>query len=86
MSRDDLTFISYSVLTLVGRGGASPHDFVCMVEGGGRIYRSASASHYYAEPKRLERLGYLSSSKEPGRTRERTVYQLTGKGLDALRA
>jgi DNA-binding PadR family transcriptional regulator len=86
LSRDDLTFISYSVLTLVGRGGASPHDFVRMVEGGGRIYRSASPSQYYAEPKRLERLGYLSSSKEPGRTRERTVYQLTDKGRGALRA
>jgi DNA-binding PadR family transcriptional regulator len=86
LSRDDLTFISYSVLTLVGHGGASPHDFVRMVEGGGRIYRSASPSQYYAEPKRLERLGYLTSSKEPGRTRDRTVYHLTEKGRGALRA
>ena len=86
MSRDDLTFISYSVLTLVGRGGASPHDLVRMVEGGGRVYRSAAPSQYYAEPKRLEQLGYLSASKEPGRTRERTVYHLTDRGLAALRA
>ena len=86
MSRDDLTFISYSVLALVGRGGAGPHDLVRMVEGGGRVYRAAAPSQYYAEPKRLERLGYLTSSKTPGRTRERTVYHLTDKGVGALRA
>jgi DNA-binding PadR family transcriptional regulator len=85
LSSEDLTFISYSVLTLVGRGGASPHDLVRMIEDA-RVYRSASPSQYYAEPKRLERLGYLSSAKEPGRTRERTVYRLTDKGLEALRA
>ncbi|HZR96677.1 MAG TPA: PadR family transcriptional regulator [Gaiellaceae bacterium] len=81
----DLTLISYSVLALVGRSGASPHDFVQMMRSG-RIYQAASPSQYYAEPKRLERLGYLRSSKEPGRTRDRTVYRLTEDGLDALRA
>ncbi len=87
MSSDDLTFISYSVLTLVGRGGAGPHDLARMVGagGGGHVYRSAAASQYYAEPKRLERLGYLRSTKEPGRTRDRTVYHLTDRGLEALR-
>jgi len=84
LTRDDLTFISYSVLVLVGRGGASPHDFVQMMRAG-RVYQSASPSQYYAEPKRLERLGYLTSTKEPGRTRERTVYRLTDKGRDSLR-
>jgi DNA-binding PadR family transcriptional regulator len=80
----ELTFISYSVLALVGRGGASPHDFVQMMRSG-RVYQAASPSQYYAEPKRLERLGYLTSAKEPGRTRERTVYRLTDAGVDALR-
>jgi len=84
LSRDDLTFISYSVLVLVGRGGASPHDFVQMMRSG-RVYQSSSPSQYYAEPKRLEQLGYLTSTKEPGKTRERTVYRLTDLGLDALR-
>jgi DNA-binding PadR family transcriptional regulator len=51
----------------------------------GRIYWSAAESHYYAEPKRLERLGYLVSRKEPGRTRERTHYTLTARGRSALR-
>jgi PadR family transcriptional regulator, regulatory protein AphA len=83
MSRDELTPFSYVVLALVGRGGAGPHDIVRMMRQG-RMYWTASESHYYAEPKRLECLGYLSSRKEPGRTRERTHYMLTGKGRKAL--
>ena len=45
----------------------------------------AGESQYDVEPKRLARLGYLEARKEPGRTRERTVYTLTEKGRDALR-
>lgn len=85
MSRSELTPFSYTVLTLVGEGGAGPHDIVRMMRQG-RIYWSAAESHYYAEPKRLEKLGYLASRKEPGKTRERTHYTLTEKGREALRA
>jgi DNA-binding PadR family transcriptional regulator len=31
-------------------------------------------------------LGYLDARKEPGKTRQRTVYTLSGKGFKALRA
>ena len=85
MSRDELTPFSYTVLALVGRGGAGPHDIVRMMRQG-RLYWTAAESHYYAEPKRLERLGYLSSRKEPGKTRERTHYTLANKGRNALQA
>jgi DNA-binding PadR family transcriptional regulator len=51
----------------------------------GRILDWAGESQYYVEPKRLERLGYLAARKEPGKTRERTVYTLTDKGLGALK-
>ena len=51
-----------------------------------RILDWAGESQYYVEPKRLAKLGYLEARKEPGKTRERTVYSLTDKGLDALRA
>lgn len=51
----------------------------------GRIYSDFAESQWYAEPKRLERLGYLSARREPGRTRERTHYSLTEKGQEALR-
>src|SRR5919202_4685590 len=81
---NSLTPFSYVVLALVGEGGAGPHDIVRMMRQG-RIYWTAAESHYYAEPKRLEKHGYLRSRKEPGRTRERTHYELTEKGIAALR-
>jgi len=52
----------------------------------GRIFDWAGESQYYVEPKRLAKLGYLEATKEPGKTRERTVYSLTDKGLEALHA
>ena len=84
MSSDDLTLFSYEILGLVGRGGAGPHDLRGMVRRG-RILDWAGESQYYVEPKRLATLGYLDATKEPGKTRERTVYRLTEQGLDALR-
>jgi len=84
LSRDDLTLFSYEILGLVGRGGASAHDLRQM-ERKGRIVDWAGESQYYVEPKRLARLGYLETRKEPGKTRERTVYTLTEKGVEALR-
>ena len=84
MSGSELTPFSYVVLSLVGTGGAGPHDIVRMMRQG-RMYWSAAESHYYAEPKRLARLGYLTARKEPGRTRERTVYELTDRGRAAIR-
>jgi DNA-binding PadR family transcriptional regulator len=82
---DDLTLFSYEVLGLVGRGGAGAHDLLRMAQQG-RILAWAGESQYYVEPKRLARLGYLHARKEPGKTRERTVYTLSDKGLAALRA
>jgi DNA-binding PadR family transcriptional regulator len=72
------------VLGLVGRGGLNPYDLQQMVRRG-RIYDWVGESQYYVEPKRLARLGYLDARKEPGKTRERTVYSLSEKGLEALR-
>jgi DNA-binding PadR family transcriptional regulator len=83
--KDELTLFSYEILGLVGRAGAGAHDLLRMARGG-RMLDWAGESQYYVEPKRLARLGYLEARKEPGKTRERTVYTLTEKGLDALRA
>lgn len=81
----DLNNVSYVTLALIGDGGASPQDLVDMYRRGGQIYYAVAASRLYAEPKRLEQLGYVSSEKRPGKTRERTFYTLTGKGREALR-
>jgi PadR family transcriptional regulator AphA len=84
MSNDDLTLFSYEILGLVGRQGAGAHDLLRMARRG-RMFAWAGESQYYTEPKRLAKLGYLDSRKEPGKTRERTVYSLTERGLEALR-
>ena len=70
---------------LIGSGGAGPHDLLRMARRG-RILDWAGESQYYVEPKRLAKLGYLEARKEPGKTRERTVYSLSDKGLEALKA
>jgi DNA-binding PadR family transcriptional regulator len=84
LSSTDLTLFSYEILALVGREGAGAHDLLRMAKRG-RMLAWAGESQYYTEPKRLAKLGYLSARKEPGRTRERTVYALTDAGLGALR-
>ena len=85
MSSDDLRPLSYVLLALIGEGGAAPGDIIDMVGRGGYLHWSAAPSQMYAEPKRLEKLGYVSSRREPGkRGAERTVYSLTAKGRDVL--
>jgi DNA-binding PadR family transcriptional regulator len=84
VARSELSLFSYEILGLVGREGAGPHDLLGMARRG-RILDWAGESQYYVEPKRLAALGYLEAHKEPGRTRPRTVYALTDKGVQALR-
>jgi len=84
-SSDELSLFSYEILGLVGRGGAGAHDLLRMARRG-RMLDWAGESQYYTEPKRLARLGYLEARREPGKTRERTVYSLTERGLEALRS
>jgi PadR family transcriptional regulator, regulatory protein AphA len=84
MANGELSLFSYEILGLVGRGGAGAHDLLRMARQG-RMLDWAGESQYYTEPKRLAALGYLDARKEPGRTRERTVYTLNAKGLEALR-
>src|SRR2546421_7920591 len=80
----ELSLFSYEILGLVGPNGAGAHDLLRMAQHG-RILDWAGESQYYTEPKRLAKLGYLTARKEPGKTRERTVYALNEKGLNALR-
>jgi DNA-binding PadR family transcriptional regulator len=84
LSSAELSLFSYEILGLVGRTGAGAHDLLRMARRG-RILDWAGESRYYTEPKRLARLGYLDARREPGKTRERTVYTLTEKGVEALR-
>jgi DNA-binding PadR family transcriptional regulator len=83
LSTSELSLFSYEILGLVGRTGAGAHDLLRLARRG-RMLDWAGESQYYAEPKRLAKLGYLTTRKEPGKTRQRTVYSLTDKGLEAL--
>src|SRR5829696_6649867 len=84
MAADELSLFSIEILGLVGREGVGPHDLLRWAKRD-RMLAWAGESQYYTEPKRLARLGFLSARKEPGKTRQRTVYTLTDKGLHALR-
>jgi DNA-binding PadR family transcriptional regulator len=83
LSSPDLNPFSYVILALVGHHGAGPHDLARMMREGQSVW-TAARSQYYAEPKRLERLGYLHADRQPGKTTERTHYTLTEKGSEAL--
>jgi len=85
LSRPELSLFSYEILGHVGGEGVGAHDLLQLAKRG-RILAWAGESQYYVEPKRLASLGYLEARKAPGKTRERTVYSLTEKGLEALRA
>ena len=75
MTAEDLSLFSYEILGLVGRHGAGPHDLKRLTQRF-RMLNWAGESQYYTEPKRLAQLGYLSARKEPGKTRERTIYKV----------
>jgi DNA-binding PadR family transcriptional regulator len=78
------TDLSYGALAAIGESGASTTELVEMLSRG-RMYHPWAPSQVYAEPKRLLGLGWVISEKQPGRTRNRTVYRLTSAGRDALR-
>jgi DNA-binding PadR family transcriptional regulator len=84
MATHELSLFSYEILGLVGRQGAGAHDLLQLAKQW-RFFNWAGESQYYTEPKRLAKLGYLSARKEPGKTRERTVYTLTDRGRGALK-
>jgi DNA-binding PadR family transcriptional regulator len=77
--------LSYAILALIGEGGASAHDLVDYCRRGAPAFWTSAPSQLYAEPKRLERLGWVTSTTEPGVTRPRRVYRLTDAGRRAFR-
>jgi DNA-binding PadR family transcriptional regulator len=72
------------MLAAIGELGASTPELVDMFSRG-HMYWTSSPSQVYAEPRRLLALGWITSEKQPGKTRSRTVYRLTNDGREALR-
>ena len=82
----ELSPISYAVMSLVGRDGASGPELVEMATGAAPLFWTGASTHVLRVARRLAEAGYLSARTEPAKTRPRTVYALTDKGLDAFRA
>lgn len=78
--------ISYAVMSLVGAGGASGPELVEMATGAAPLFWSGGGTQVLREARRLAGHGYLSARTEPAKTRPRTVYEMTDKGLAAFRA
>ncbi len=76
--------LSSVILAAIGERAASTPELVDMASRG-TMFWTSSPSQIYAEPKRLMALGWVTSGKQPGKTRDRTVYRLTPEGREALR-
>src|SRR5919197_2553604 len=76
--------LSYVILAAIGELGASTPELVEMFSRG-HMFWTSSPRQIYAEPKRLRDLGWITSEKQPAKTRSRTVHHLTRKGREALR-
>jgi DNA-binding PadR family transcriptional regulator len=81
----DLSPISYAVMSLVGRNGASGPELVEMASGAAPLFWTGAASHVLRVARKLADDGYLSARSEPAKTRPRTVYEMTPKGEEAFR-
>lgn len=78
--------MSFPVMSLVGRNGASGPELVEMATGAAPLFWTGGGSHVLREARRLADEGYLSARSEPAKTRPRTFFELTDKGLEAFRA
>jgi len=76
--------ISYAVMSLVGRNGASGPQLVEMADGAAPLFWTGASTQVLREARRLADDGYLSARSEPAKTRPRTVYEMTAKGLAAF--
>ncbi len=79
------TPLSYVTMAAIGEHGATTPELLDKFGRGGMFWTS-SPSQVYAEPKRLLRLGWVVAEKQPAKTRHRTLYRLTARGKQALRA
>ena len=86
MSRGQLTTTSFAILGLLAVQPWSTYELTRQMDRSlGRLWPRAQ-SKLYEEPKKLVEHGLAEASTERVGKRPRTVYSLTAKGLEALRA
>ncbi|HEY3142922.1 MAG TPA: PadR family transcriptional regulator [Acidimicrobiales bacterium] len=81
-----LTTSSYAVLGMLTLGPWSGYELAQQAQRSLRFVWPKSASHLYAEPKKLVDLGLATVRTEPaGESRTRQVYEITPAGREAFR-
>lgn len=83
---NELSPISYAVMSLVGRNGASGPELVEMASGAAPLFWTGAGSHVLRVARQLADEGYLVANTEPAKTRPRTVYTMSAKGRRTFRA
>ena len=82
-----LTPTSYALLGLLARKPQSAYELNAQMQYSSiRVYWPRAESHVYSEPKKLLRHELVSEKKGKLNGRNRTVYTITAKGRNALKA
>ena len=74
------------ILGFLSLGARSGYEIKAAVDRSTRFFWAASYGQIYPELRRLERDGLIEGESSPTGARPRTVYRLTERGTDALRA
>jgi len=81
-----LTPTARVILGMLKLGVPTGYDIKKVIDGSTRFFWTASFGQIYPELKRLQKEGLVRSRQEPRGKVKRTVYELTPKGEDAIRA
>lgn len=80
----ELTATAGVILGMVHQGHRTGYEIKSAVDRSIRFFWAASYGQIYPELKRLEQAGLLESAADPAGGRQRTVYELTPAGEQAL--
>jgi PadR family transcriptional regulator AphA len=86
MSTPNLTPTARVILGMLALGKSSGYDIKQLVDHSTRFFWAASYGQLYPELRRLEREGLITGRAEPTGGRNRTAYELTPTGREALAA
>jgi len=80
-----LTPTARVIIGMLRLGAATGYDIKKAIDGSTRFFWTASFGQIYPELKRLQKEGLVRSKQEPRGKVNRTFYELTPKGEEALR-
>jgi PadR family transcriptional regulator AphA len=85
VARSRLSSAGFSILGLLALRPFSAYELAQQIHRGQRYLQPASERNLYAEPKRLAAAGLVRMRREAVGRRNRTIYEITPAGRDALR-